>query len=250
MADPAKVQWRDRAWFASGAVDVQHDEVTAVDLAARSVTTKSGATHEYGSLVLATGGTPRRLPLQGFKDLGNIFTIRNVHTIKDIVTAIGPDKGKKIVVVGSSFIGLEAAAAMADGNKITVVGMESAPLERVLGAQVGNIIRKGLEGKGITFYMSASIDKAEPSTKDSSKVGTVLLKDGTRLDADLVVLGVGVAPATGYLENNKLLQLEKDGSLKTDESFAVVGQKDVFAIGDIGRSQDGAPPTHAYDARY
>jgi NADPH-dependent 2,4-dienoyl-CoA reductase/sulfur reductase-like enzyme len=107
------------------------------------------------------------------------------------------------------------------------------PMERVMGKQVGKIFRGLLEKNGVKFYMGASVEKATPSKSDSSKVGAVHLKDGTTLEADLVIEGVGVAPATEYLKDNQSVQLEKDGSLKTNESFEVQGLKDVYAIGDI-----------------
>ncbi|KAL2167472.1 hypothetical protein VTG60DRAFT_1223 [Thermothelomyces hinnuleus] len=232
LTDLAKLQWRDEGWYKDGSVDIVNDEVTAVDFATKTVTTKSGGKFAYTKLVLSTGGTPRRLPLPGFKDLGNIFTLRTVHDAKRIIDAIG-DKGKKIVIIGSSFIGMEIAVATANGNDVTVVGMEKAPLERVLGEKVGNIIKKGVEAKGVKFYLSAGVDRAEPSASAPSNVGSVHLKDGTKLEADLVILGVGVAPATGYLKNNSAVQLEQDGSLRVDEAFAVVGLQDVYAIGDI-----------------
>jgi NADPH-dependent 2,4-dienoyl-CoA reductase/sulfur reductase-like enzyme/nitrite reductase/ring-hydroxylating ferredoxin subunit len=232
MTDLARLQWRDEGWYKEASVDIVHDEVTGVDFASKTVATKSGATFSYTKLVLSTGGTPRLLPVQGFKVLGNIFTLRNVHDAKRIVAAIG-DKGKKIVIIGSSFIGMEIAVATANGNDVTVVGMEKAPLERVLGEQVGNIIRKGVEAKGVKFYLSAGVEKAEPSATNPSNVGSVHLKDGTKLEADLVILGVGVAPATEYLKNNSVVRLEPDGSLKVDETFSVVGLKDVYALGDI-----------------
>ena len=246
MTDLAKLQWRDEGWYQTGSVDIVKDEVTGVDFATKTVATKSGGKFAYTKLVLATGGTPRVLPLQGFKVLGNIFTLRNVHDAKRIVDAIG-DKGKKIVVIGSSFIGIEIAVATANGNDVTVVGMEKAPLERVLGEKVGNIIRKGVEAKGVKFYMAAGVEKAEPSAASPSNVGSVHLKDGTKLEADIVILGVGVAPATEYLKDNSVVRLEQDGSLKVDEAFSVVGLKDVYAIGDIA--------THPYrgpggDGRY
>ena len=106
-------------------------------------------------------------------------------------------------------------------------------MERVLGSKVGEIARGLLEKNGVKFKMGASVEKATPSKGDPSKVGAVLLKDGTSLEADLVIEGVGVAPATEYLKDNSAVTLEKDGSLKTDESFAVNGLKDVYAIGDI-----------------
>ncbi|KAK5994767.1 Apoptosis-inducing factor 1 [Cladobotryum mycophilum] len=232
LTDPAKLEWRDKSWYDSGSVEWVEGEVTGVDFSDRYVTTKTGGKFTYTKLVLATGGTPRLLPLQGFKVLGNIFTLRNVHDTKKIVEAIG-DKGKKIVIIGSSFIGMEVAGATSKDNSVTVVGMEKAPLERVLGEKVGAGIQKSLEGKGIKFYMEAGVDRAEPSASDPSKVGAVYLKDGTKLEADLVILGVGVSPATEYLRDNKVARLEQDGSLKTDEHFAVVGLKDVYAIGDI-----------------
>ncbi|KAK7746259.1 Apoptosis-inducing factor 1 [Cytospora paraplurivora] len=232
LTDVDKAQWRDEDWFESGSVEIVNDEVTGVNFANKTVLTKSGGNFTYGKLVLATGGTPKSLPLQGFKVLGNIFTLRNIHDARKIVDAIG-SKGKKIVVVGSSFIGMEIANATAADNDVTVIGGESVPLERVLGSQVGAALQKGFEGKGIKFHLNTSVDKAEPSTSDPSKVGAVHLKDGTRLEADLVILGIGVGPATQYLKDNSIVKLEEDGSLKTDENFSVVGLKDVYAIGDI-----------------
>ncbi|KAF3071490.1 Apoptosis-inducing factor 1 [Trichoderma lentiforme] len=232
ITDASKLAWRDKSWFDSGAVEWVDGEVNGVDFSGKQVTTASGSKIAYSKLVLATGATPRLLPLQGFKELGNIFTLRTVHDAKKIVDAIG-DKGKKIVIIGSSFIGMEIANATGGDNSVTVVGMEKVPLERVLGEQVGAGIQKALEGKGIKFYLSAGVDKAEPSSSDPSKVGAVHLKDGTKLDADLVILGVGVAPETSYLKNNSAVQLQKDGSLQTDAHFAVAGLSDVYAVGDI-----------------
>jgi NAD(P)H-nitrite reductase large subunit len=232
ITDASKLAWRDKSWFDSGSVEWVDGEVNGVDFSGRQVTTASGSKFPYTKLILATGGTPRVLPLQGFKVLGNIFTLRTVHDTKKIVDAIG-DKGKKIVIIGSSFIGMEIANATGGDNSVTVVGMEKVPLERVLGEQVGAGIQKALEGKGIKFYLSAGVDRAEPSTSDPSKVGAVYLKDGTKLDADLVILGVGVSPETTYLRSNTAVELEKDGSLQTDANFAVKGLTDVYAVGDI-----------------
>lgn len=232
LTDLEKLQWRDKAWYESGSVHWVEGDVNEVDFGQRFVSTEGGEKYPYDKLVLSTGGTPRRLPLQGFKVLENIFTLRTVHDAKKINEAIG-DKGKKIVIVGSSFIGLEVANATVGDNQVTVIGMEKVPLERVLGEQVGAGLQKGLEKKGIKFYLSAGVEKAEPSASDPSKVGAVVLKDGTEIEADLVILGVGVAPATQFLQSNKVIRLEQDGSIKTDERFLVTGLKDVYAIGDI-----------------
>ncbi|KAJ4247138.1 Apoptosis-inducing factor 1 [Fusarium torreyae] len=232
MTDLSKLTWRNKDFYEGGSIKFVEGEVNKVDFDERFVTTEEGEKLSYTKLVLATGGTPKRLPLSGFKELDNIFTLRSVHDTRKIVNQIG-DKGKKIVVVGSSFIGMELAVATASDNDVTVIGMENVPLERVLGEKVGAGLQKALEGKGVKFYMGASVDKAEPSSSDSSKVGAVSLKDGTKLEADLVVLGVGVSPATQYLKNNSKISLEDDGSIKTNDDYSVSGLKDVYAIGDI-----------------
>lgn len=232
IPDSSKLLLRPQEWFDSARISTVHDEVSSVDFDAKFISTKSGRKYHYGKLVLASGGTPRWLPLPGFKELGNIFVLRTVPDVKNIISAVGEKKGKKIIVIGSSFIGMEVANALASDNAVTVVGMEKTPLERVMGEKVGQILQRNLEKNGVSFQMEAGVEKATPSSSDKSVVGAVHLKDGTVLEADLVVLGVGVTPATEYLKDTKI-QLEKDGSLKVNESFEVEGHQDVYAIGDI-----------------
>ncbi|KAI1908129.1 Apoptosis-inducing factor 1 [Ophidiomyces ophidiicola] len=232
IPDPNKILLRPAQWYSSVGIDLLFDNATAVDFEKKVVSAESGKSFPYTKLVLATGGVPRRLPVPGIKDLGNVFVLRFSTDVQQILEAVG-DKNKNIVVIGSSFIGMEVGNCLSKDNKVTIVGMESAPLERVMGKDVGQIFRKLLEKQGVTFHMSTSLDKATPAENDSSKVGAVHLKDGTVLPADLVILGVGVAPATEFLQGNAAVTLEQDGSLKTDESFAVNGLKDVYAVGDI-----------------
>lgn len=233
IADASKIQLRSQEWFDSTAVKVVQDEVSEVDFNGKSVSTKSGESYPYTKLILATGGTPKALPLPGFKDLSNIFLLRTIPHVQAILSAVGEKKGKNIVIIGSSFIGMEVANALSSDNNITVVGMESTPLERVMGAEVGKIFQSSLQKSGVKFQLSASVDSAKPSSSDSKAVGSVELKDGTSLPADLVILGVGVSPATTFLKSNPHISLEKDGSLRTDESFRLLSQPDVYAIGDI-----------------
>lgn len=233
IPDAEKLLLRKREWYSEASVEVVSDTVTSVDFSKKSISTKSGSQIPYTKLVLATGGTPKRLPLPGFKELSNIFVLRTVNDVQDILAAVGNKKGKKIVVVGSSFIGMEVGNALSKENNVTIIGMEKAPLERVMGEEVGKIFQQTLEKNGVKFYLGASVDSATPSKNDSNAVGSVKLKDGASVEADLVVLGVGVAPATDYLRNNKSVDLEKDGSLHVDETFQVKGLEDVFAIGDI-----------------
>ncbi|CAE7219218.1 hypothetical protein P3342_013374 [Pyrenophora teres f. teres] len=248
LADISKAAWRQKEFYKDASIDIIEDEAKSIDFSGKKVSAKSGKEYDYSKLVLATGGTPRWLPLDGLKgDLGNVFLLRTLPDAQNIVKAVG-DNGKNIVVVGSSFIGMEVGNCLASmKNDVTIIGMEEQPMERVMGKKVGAIFRGLLEKNGVKFQMSASVDKATPSKDDSSKVGAVHLKDGTVLEADVVIEGVGVAPATEYLKGNSSVTLEKDGSLKTDEWFAVKGLKDVYAIGDIatypyhGPGGDGSP---------
>ncbi|RDW61239.1 putative AIF-like mitochondrial oxidoreductase (Nfrl) [Aspergillus mulundensis] len=234
IPDPEKIQWRSPDWYKEVGIETVSDDVTSVDFSQKTVITKSGKTFPYTKLVLATGGVPRTLPLEGFQLLENIFKLRTVTDVQQILNAIGEEKKKKVVIIGSSFIGMEVGNALSKENEVTIVGQESAPMERVMGTEVGRIFQKNLEKAGVNFKLSAGVAKATPSNEEARKVGAVHLQDGTILPADVVILGVGVRPATDFLQGNPALTLEKDGSLKVDEHFSVPGlNNDVFAIGDI-----------------
>jgi NADPH-dependent 2,4-dienoyl-CoA reductase/sulfur reductase-like enzyme len=234
LTDLSKLAWRTPEFYKDANIELVDDEATAVDFGAKKVSTKSGKSYDYTKLVLATGGSPRWLPLEGLKgDLGNVFVLRTLPHAQSIMEAAGGEGGKKIVVIGSSFIGMEVGNCLA-GKKhdVTIIGMESTPIEHVMGTKVGAIFQKLVEKNGVKFKMSASVEKATPSSSDKSKVGAVHLKDGTVLEADIVIEGVGVKPATDFLKGSGV-EFNKDGSLSTDESFSVKGLQDVYAIGDI-----------------
>ena len=235
LTDVEKLAWRSEEFYKEAGIELVYDEVTGIDFGAKKVHAKSGKSFGYGKLILASGGKARWLPLPGLKgDLKNVFVLRTVPDAQAIMAAAGQEGGKKVVVIGSSFIGMEVGNCLA-GKKhhVSIIGMEEEPMERVMGKTLGKVFKSLIEKNGVKFYMGATVDKATPSSLDSNNVGAVHLKDGTILEADLVIEGVGIAPATEYLKNNKDLELLKDGSIQTDETFAVKGLKDVFAIGDI-----------------
>lgn len=125
LADLSKAAWRAPGYYKDASIEIIEDEVKSVDFSAKKVSTKSGKTYDYTKLVLATGGTPRWLPLEGLKgDLGNVFVLRALPDAQNIVKAVG-DNGKKIVVVGSSFIGMEVGNCLAGmKNDVSIIGME------------------------------------------------------------------------------------------------------------------------------
>ncbi|BGO99913.1 Apoptosis-inducing factor 1 [Rhodotorula toruloides] len=238
---PEKLALRGKTFYDKLKVDfVLGVEATKLDFQNSSVELADGKKVQYENLILATGAIPVKIPLDGH-DLMNIFTVRGVKDAEAITAAIGSaekDENKKnVVVVGSSFIGMEVALALADKAKVTVVGMEKAPFEKILGADIGNGIRKFHEGKGTKFILPAELSHFAPSSSDSTHVGSVHLKDGTVLPADVVIMGTGVKPATQLLKDAGL-ELEKNASVKTDEVLEVVQLKGktqgrVFALGDI-----------------
>lgn len=127
LADLSKAAWRSKDFYKDASIDFVEDEAKSVDFSGKKVSTKSGKTYEYTKLVLATGGTPRWLPLPGLKqgELGNVFVLRSLADTQGIVKAVG-DNGKKVVVIGSSFIGMEVGNCLAGmKNDVTIIGMES-----------------------------------------------------------------------------------------------------------------------------
>jgi len=214
--------------------------VTKVDTSSKTVTTDSGDTVQYDKLVLATGGSPRLLPLKGFDKLKGIYKLRTVDHTKEIVDAV---KGgnKKVVIIGTGFIGMEIAIALHKDNDITLIGMEKVPLyfslldnangsERVLGEKVGLVLQHMHESKGIKFKLDASVESAEASSILSYNVGAIKLKSGESIPADVVILAVGIGPATEFLKESGFT-LERDGSLSVDKFMRVKGVQDVYATG-------------------
>ncbi|KAM0790878.1 hypothetical protein ACM66B_004718 [Microbotryomycetes sp. NB124-2] len=246
ITDPTKIAIRSKEFYDKLKVEFKLGQgADKIDFENNKVLLKGGERAvEYDQLIVATGATPNRIPVDGSK-LNNIFTMRTVEDAAAIDKAIGPEtddesKKKNVVVIGSSFIGMEVAFAAAARANVSVVGMEDAPFQAILGAPIGNGIRKAHEEKGTKFYLPASLSSFEPKSDSPNDVGAVLLKDGTKIPADLVVLGVGVKPATSVLSNSGV-PLENDNSVKTDE-FLRIGhagaQGNVFAIGDIASYKD------------
>ncbi|GAA5842177.1 hypothetical protein JCM9279_002809 [Rhodotorula babjevae] len=241
ISDSSKLLLRSQAFYDKLKAEFVLDtEATKLDFASATVELSNGDKATYDNLILATGAFPTKIPLDGV-DLKNIFTVRGVKDAESINAAVGsPEKDedkKNVVVVGSSFIGMEVALALADKAKVTVLGLEDAPFSKILGNPVGNGIRKFHESKGTKFILPAELSHFAPHDDDKSRVGAVHLKDGTVLPAEAVVIGAGVKPATELLKDAGL-SLEKNASVKTDDVLEIEQLKGkyegrVFALGDV-----------------
>lgn len=202
-------------------------KVTTVDVGARTISFEKGDTLSYDKLLLATGSIPRRLNVAG-EHLENIFTLRSYADSRSIAKAC--EKSSRAVIIGSGFIGLEAAASLRKrGLQVAVVSQEAVPFAKVFGTEIGAMFHQFHEENGVTFHLETAVDKFE----GAEKVEAVILQNGSRIDTDLVLIGIGVSPNTAYLQG---LPKESDGSIRTDIYFRAAD--DVYAAGDIARFPD------------
>jgi NADPH-dependent 2,4-dienoyl-CoA reductase/sulfur reductase-like enzyme/nitrite reductase/ring-hydroxylating ferredoxin subunit len=197
--------------------------VTALSIEARTLTLADGREVPWDALLLATGAEPVRLEVPGAdRPDVNVHTLR---TLADSRSIIARAKDARVaVVVGASFIAMEAAASLrARGLDVHVVAPDAQPLARVLGPDVGAFLRSLHEERGVRFHLGQTLAAVEP--------GHVKLSGGERLDAELVVVGIGVRPAIALAES---AGLKIDRGVVVDERLqtSVAG---VFAAGDIAR---------------
>jgi len=195
-----------------------------VDVESKTITIPEG-TITYDKVLLATGGRPVGLDVPG-ADLSGIHTIRNARDGKAVREEV--TEGTKVVVIGGSFIGLEAAMSLGkQGGDVTVVTPEEVLFKKVFGKRVGEYVRQLHEEAGVKFRLG----RKSTSFEGKDSVNTVVLDNGDRLPAEVVVVGIGVRPATSYLAR---LATDDDGGVQVDNHLrANVGG--VFAAGDIAR---------------
>jgi nitrite reductase/ring-hydroxylating ferredoxin subunit/thioredoxin reductase len=172
--------------FYSGAdIDLRlNTEVASIDTKARKLVLAGGETIRYDRLLLATGAEPVRLPIPG-ADQPHVHVLRSLADCRAIIAS--SDGARRAIVIGASFIGLEAAAALrARDIEVHVVGLETRPMERVLGPAMGDFVRALHEEHGVIFHLGDTV------TAIDGKRAT--LKSGGAIEADVVVVGVGVRP--------------------------------------------------------
>jgi apoptosis-inducing factor 3 len=190
----------------------------------RTVLLEDGSRREYGALLIATGAEPNRLQIPG-ADPGDLRYLRTFADSRAIVERAR--SSHHVVVVGASFIGLEVAASLRTrGLSVTVVAPESRPLERIMGAELGRFIQTVHEAHGIVFHLG--------DTVVSMAGRRVTLRSGTTLDADLIVVGVGVQPSVPLAEQSGLAV---DHGIVVNE-FLETSTPGVFAAGDVARWPD------------
>ena len=240
LPDRVKLQLRDEQHFKDLSIEWIKSKAASVDQSVKAVVLENNMAVDFDFLILATGSYARELPfLKGFS---NSFTLRTYECASKISQSLSNGKEvKNIVICGSSFIGLECAAAFSNTkHKITVVGMESAPLEVVLGKEVGQAVQLLHEKNGIQFQLEDTIERVDSS---NNEITAVHLKSGKSMPCDIIVAGIGAIPNTLYLEKHAKFQINGNKSLNTNEFLQVSGFENVFAGGDIATYPANGQPT-------
>ncbi len=228
LAGTAPADWlplRSADFYQKQKIDVRlSTRVNRIDTAKRQLALADGSHLAYGALLLATGAEPVRLSIPG-AELAHVHYLRTQADAEALASAA--QNAKRAVVIGASFIGLEVAASLrARHIDVHVVGRETHLMEKVLGPQVGDHLRALHEKHGVVFHLGT-----DPQQIDAQ---SVLLSNGEKLAADLVVVGIGVRPA---------LALAEQAGLKIDRGVVVddcleTSVPGIFAAGDIARWPD------------
>jgi apoptosis-inducing factor 3 len=197
--------------------------VASIDVESRTLVLEDGSRRPFGSLLIATGADPVRLPIPG--DKGQVLYLRSFADSRAIVERT--KNAKRVVVAGASFIGLEVSASLRTrGIAVDVVAPDTVPLERVMGPEVGRFVQSLHEAKGVKFHLGQTLSAIEGRILKTS--------GGEKLDADFVVIGVGVRPATTLAEKSGIAV---DRGITVNE-YLETNVPGIFAAGDVARWPD------------
>jgi 3-phenylpropionate/trans-cinnamate dioxygenase ferredoxin reductase subunit len=223
-----KVFLHPDAWYAEQDIELRLGvQVTAVDRDAHQVSTAGGERIGYDKLLLATGSSPRRLRLPG-ADLRGVLYLRRLEESDAMKAAFAA--ASRVAMIGAGWIGLEtAAAARAAGCAVTVVDVAELPLLAVLGKEMAEMYAGLHRRNGVEFRLGAKL--TEITGKDGATIG-LRLEDGSFIDADAVVVAVGITPNTELAE---AAGLTVDNGVLVDEHLAT-SDPDVFAAGDVANA--------------
>jgi NADPH-dependent 2,4-dienoyl-CoA reductase/sulfur reductase-like enzyme/nitrite reductase/ring-hydroxylating ferredoxin subunit len=213
---------RDAIFYQTQRIEQMNGEVARLDCANKTLHLVDGQSLSYDSALLATGGTPKPLAVPG-ADLPQVFLLRSRDQAQRILDAAKP--GQKALIIGDSFIAMESASALREyGLDVTVLARHAVPFAKQFGESVGKAIRARHQAHGVVYHTDGEVVRIE----GTDKVEAVHLDNGQRLPADLVLVGIGVTPATEAFAD---LPKAKDQSLQVDGGMRVTDG--LWAVGDI-----------------
>jgi 3-phenylpropionate/trans-cinnamate dioxygenase ferredoxin reductase component len=216
-------------WYGAQGVELRTGvRATQVDPAAHRLTLETGEQLGYAAVLLATGSSARPLPVPG-ADLDGVRYLRTLADADGLLADLG-DGGRRVVVVGAGWIGLEvAAAARLHGNEVTVVEPQPTPLHAVLGPEMGRVFARLHRDHGVDLFTDTVVREIRGA---SGRVRTVVTDGHAGLPADVVVVGVGAIPR---VELAAAAGLDVDNGIVTDHALRT-SAPDVFAAGDVASS--------------
>jgi NADPH-dependent 2,4-dienoyl-CoA reductase/sulfur reductase-like enzyme len=227
-AEPEWMPLRGEDFFKEHDIDlILNKEVTRVDARTKTITFESGETMDYDALLVASGGAPVRLNIPG-ADLKNVCVLRSFADADSIIETA--TRSRRAVVVGASFIGMEAAYSLRErGLEVTVIAPSREPFETTLGAEVGALFRRVHESHGVRFKLGKIVYRFE----GNHNVEAVTLDNGEQVETDMVVVGVGVRPVTQFLDG---VELDQSGAVVVDSRLRAADG--LYAAGDIASFPD------------
>ncbi|XP_041718255.1 apoptosis-inducing factor 3 isoform X1 [Coregonus clupeaformis] len=200
-------------------------EAVAVDVKTKAVTFQDGSRMEYRKLFIATGSKPKPMNYKG-QDVRNVFHLR---TPEDANSVARLANNKNAVIVGTSFVGMEVAAALTDkAHSVSIIGIEAVPFRKALGEKVGKAIMKLFETNRVKFYM---LNEVSEMVGHHGQLKEVVLKSGKVLRADVCVIGTGSGPATGFLKQSGV-HMDSKGFVPVNKTMQT-NIDGVYAGGDI-----------------
>jgi 3-phenylpropionate/trans-cinnamate dioxygenase ferredoxin reductase subunit len=217
------------AWYAENHIDLlTGTSVTGIDRSAHEVTLSSGEKLPYDKLLLATGSSPRLLPIDG-ADLAGVHYLRTLDDSEALQAEL-KDGGKRLVLVGSGWIGMEVGAtARTLGNEVTILERDPIPLANALGDELGTLFANYHKEKGVVLRTSVIVDKI---VGENGRVTGVALDDGEIVPADLVLVGIGAVP---NVQLAKGAELDVDNGILTDAALQT-SDPDIYAAGDVANA--------------
>ncbi len=227
LAGTAQPEWiplRSEKFYEIHQIEILFNHrVSKINPNKRLVHLASGGELPYDRLLLATGGVPRRPGISGIS-LEGAFLLRSLADAKSILSALA--SGKTAVVIGGGFIGMEGAASLTKrGLEVHVVTHEKFPMMRVFGERIGRYVQSMHEKHGVIFHPEKSVKEI----LGIHRVENVVLSDGNRIEADIVLSGMGIIPAVEYLDATGLVV---DGAVPVDSRLQTKIEG-IFAAGDI-----------------
>nr|XP_055052583.1 apoptosis inducing factor mitochondria associated 4 [Misgurnus anguillicaudatus]XP_055052584.1 apoptosis inducing factor mitochondria associated 4 [Misgurnus anguillicaudatus]XP_055052585.1 apoptosis inducing factor mitochondria associated 4 [Misgurnus anguillicaudatus] len=221
-----KILLRQQDFFQKYGIEVwTKKEVMSVDTEAKTVTLNDGTNQHYDQLLISTGARPRPLQCPG----AELKNVKLLQSYKDAIEIHQISAGKRAVIVGTSFIGMEVAAYLSDkASSVTVIGNSKFPFKSSLGPDIGKVTMQMLEEKNVKFYMSNGVTEIRG---ENGKVKEVVLKNGEVLPADIVIVGIGVIPNTDFLKGTSV-EIDSQRAVVVDK-FMRTNIPDIFGAGDV-----------------